>query len=119
MKRKMEVKVKSLIRRIGTGFLNVKNLCKYRAAVIAAAILTMPMKAYAATDAESAWADTMQAIQPWITRLGIVLIAFGGVEFAIAQQSEDAAQKTRAGRFMIAGAIVVAVSTQILPMTYS
>ena len=95
--------------------LKAKNMIRAKAVALGMAVLTMPMTVYA-SDAESAWNDTMDTIQPWVTRIGIVLLVFGGIEFAIAQQSEDAAQKTRAGRFMIAGAIVIAISTQLFPM---
>ena len=91
------------------------KVMRWRLAGLSAAVLTAPMTVYA-SDAESAWNDTMDTIQPWVTRIGILLIVFGGIEFAISQSNEDAAQKTRAARFMIAGAIVVAISTQLFPM---
>ena len=45
----------------------------------------------------------------------VLLILFGGIEFAISQSNEDAAQKTRAARFMAAGALTVAVIVTMKP----
>lgn len=96
------------------GITRVVNFLKWKVMVLGMAA-TLPMTVWA-SDADTAWNSTMDTIQPWMTRIGLVLLVFGGIEFAIAQQSEDAAQKTRAGRFMIAGAIVIAVATQLFPM---
>lgn len=111
MKKTMQSMIKKS-KRVG---LQAVNVIKWKLTEIGLAVLAAPMTVYA-TDAEGAWNDTMDTIQPWITRIGLIIMIFGGIEFAIAQSQEDAAQKTRAGRFMIAGAIVIAVSTQLFPM---
>ncbi len=112
MKRNANGKGRS--KRIREGISKAVNFLKCKVLVLVMAG-TVPMTVWA-SDADTAWNSTMDTIQPWMTRIGLVLLVFGGIEFAIAQQSEDAAQKTRAGRFMIAGAIVIAVSTQLFPM---
>lgn len=114
----MKLKREKLVNAVHTKILKVGNGAAYMIKALCVFML-MPMTVYAAgTDAETAWTTTMQTIQPWMTRIGIVLIAFGAIEFAVSQQSEDAAQKTRAARFMISGAIVIAVATQVFPMLY-
>lgn len=72
-----------------------------------------------AGEAETAWNSTMETVVPWVQKIGVVLVVFGGIEFAIANQSEDANQKTRATRMMVSGAIVIAVATAVGPLLYS
>lgn len=111
----MKEKIQSMIKKSKKAGLRVVNDIKWKLAAFGLAVFAAPMTVYA-TDAEGAWNDTMDTIQPWVTRIGVLIMVFGIIEFAISQSQEDAAQKTRAGRFMIAGAIVIAVSTQLFPM---
>ena len=87
---------------------------------MALAILTGYTTVYAsATDPASAWNSTMETIIPWIQKLGVVAVVYGGIEMGLANANEDSNQKLRAGRFMISGAIVIAVATAVGPMLYS
>lgn len=72
-----------------------------------------PLTVYA--DLNGTWNVMMEAVFPFLFKLGMLLMAFGVVEFAISIQNEDALQKVRAMRFMTAGAVMMAVITMIKP----
>ncbi len=81
--------------------------------VLICTIASTPLIVHA--DLDGTWNVVVEAIFPFLTKLGILLILFGGIEFAISQSNEDAAQKTRAARFMAAGALTVAVIVTMKP----
>lgn len=66
-------------------------------------------------DVDATWNIIFEVILNYIPKIGILLIVFGGVEFAIANSNEDANQKLRATRFATSGAIVLAVIEILKP----
>lgn len=99
---------------------NVGQKTRMLGIALSTALLTGYTNVYATNvDANQAWNNTMDTVLPWIQRIGVVLIVFGGIEFAIANSSEDVNQKTRATRFMISGAIVLAVVTAVGPLLHA
>lgn len=113
--KKLMKKIKTGVEKINVKLNSTKNRIKVYGTYIAFTILTNAQLVHA-TSADSAWNGTMGAVIPWIKKIGVVAIVFGGVEFAIANSSEDANQKTRATRFMISGAIVLAVIEVVGPL---
>lgn len=72
-----------------------------------------PTVVYAGIDAT--WNVLMETIFLYVPKIGITMIVYGGIEFAIANTTEDAYQKIRATRFMVSGAIVLSVITVLKP----
>lgn len=68
------------------------------------------------TDPNAAWTSIMTPVVTWVSRLGIIAIAYGGIEMGLANTNEDANQKTRAGRFIVGGAIVLGIMQVAGPM---
>lgn len=89
----------------------------YYKAVLMMYTLLCPVAVAAADDppaggsssAEDKWDTVIGFITPWIQRLGGVVILIGAIEFGLAWKNDDAEQKTKGMRTIIAGCIVWAV----------
>ena len=66
---------------------------------------------FAQGGAEAKWDEVMNQIQPWISRLGAIVLAVGGIMFALGFKNDDADGKTRGMQTMIAGGLTMALST--------
>lgn len=94
----------------------IKNVRFRSRLYITITVLTLastPMTVYA--DLNGTWNVMMEAVFPFLFKLGMLLVVFGAVEFAASIQNEDALQKVRAMRFMTAGAVMAAVITMVKP----
>ncbi|MDE6017057.1 MAG: hypothetical protein K2H41_15435 [Acetatifactor sp.] len=76
---------------------------------VAVAAADDPPAAPSSTSAEDKWDTIIGFITPWIQRLGGVVILIGAIEFGLAWKNDDAEQKTKGMRTIIAGCIVWAV----------
>ena len=102
--------MKGLIKKLGKKLENKKNKIKAIINFVALSVITLPTYVHAGTiDADAAWNTTMEFLVKWIPRAGGLFLFLGAVEFAIAYKNEDSNSKTNAVRFMVAGAIVIAV----------
>lgn len=88
---------------------------RFKFYITVAAVYTAATPFIVHADLNSTCNVVIEAIFPFIYRFGILLTAFGAIEFAVAQQAEDAAQKIRAARFMLAGVITISVIDIVKP----
>lgn len=61
------------------------------------------------TSAEGTIKAIVGLLQTWIPRLGAMLVAVGGIQFAMGFKDDDQTGKTRGMQCMVGGAIVAAV----------
>lgn len=92
---------------------NAKCRIKIYITIIALTAMSTPLIVHA--DLAGTWNVAMEVMFPFADKIGVLMIVFGGVEIAVAVQSEDAAQKTRAARFMIAGCTVIMLIRALKP----
>ena len=57
------------------------------------------------------WDAIIGTVSTWVTRLGGVVLALGGVMFGLGWKNDDADSKTRGLQTMIAGGVVTAMAT--------
>lgn len=86
---------------------------RFYIAMAAVSYATTPLIVHA--DLNGTWNVLIEAIFPLFLKLGMLLLVFGAIEFAVSMQMEDALQKSRALRLMAAGAITIAVVTSMKP----
>lgn len=65
------------------------------------------------TTAEGTIKAIVTLLQTWIPRLGAMLVAVGGIQFAMGFKDDDQTGKTRGMQCMVGGAIVAAVGKVI------
>lgn len=80
--------------------------------VILPFVLSMcTMTAFAAGgDANAMLGEIETILKEWIPKLGMLLIAVGGIQLAIGFKDEDTTGKTRGMQTIVGGAIVIAVA---------
>ena len=105
--------LKFIIHKIFHKLRDIKSRIKFYITLAVIWIAETPLIVHA--DLNGTWNGLIEAIFPFFFKFGTLLLVFGGIEFAIAQQSEDTLQKTRALRFMIMGAVMLAVITTMKP----
>ena len=90
---------------------NIHKKIKLYATFLMLYIAFTPMYVFASTNAgiDATWNIIMETIIPWIEKLGVVAVVYGGIEMGLANANEDSNQKLRAGRFMVSGAMVIAI----------
>lgn len=66
--------------------------------------------AYAANDADSMLAEIEKILKDWIPKLGMMLVAVGGIQLAIGFKDDDTTGKTRGMQTIVGGAIVIAIA---------
>ncbi len=68
------------------------------------------MTVFAAGDADAMLAKIEEILKEWIPKLGMLLIAVGGIQLAIGFKDEDTTGKTRGMQTIVGGAIVIAIA---------
>ena len=66
--------------------------------------------AYAAGDADSMLSEIETILKDWIPKLGMMLVAVGGIQLAIGFKDDDTTGKTRGMQTIVGGAIVIAIA---------
>ena len=74
------------------------------------ALSACTITAYAANDADSMLAEIEKILKDWIPKLGMMLVAVGGIQLAIGFKDDDTTGKTRGMQTIVGGAIVIAIA---------
>ena len=97
-------------------FISFLNDNTYLIAVAFLALMTFGGRLEAAAPPATGSADTLWLliqglVETWVSRLGGVVMFVGGIMFALGWKNDDAEGKSRGISTIIAGAIVVAISS--------
>ncbi|MBD5445331.1 MAG: hypothetical protein HDR29_07250, partial [Lachnospiraceae bacterium] len=68
------------------------------------ALSACTITAYAANDADSMLAEIETILKDWIPKLGMMLVAVGGIQLAIGFKDDDTTGKTRGMQTIVGGA---------------
>lgn len=74
------------------------------------ALSACTITAYAANDADQMLAEIEKILKDWIPKLGMMLVAVGGIQLAIGFKDDDTTGKTRGMQTIVGGAIVIAIA---------
>lgn len=74
------------------------------------AMLSVMCLGTATASADGMWNTMVDVISTWVSRLGLMVLFVGGIQFALGWKREDADGKTQGVQTMIAGGIVLALA---------
>lgn len=93
----------------GLGRLMTKRIGKVL--VILPFVLSMcTMTVFAEGEADKMLGEIEKILKDWIPKLGVMLVAVGGIQLAIGFKDDDTTGKTRGMQTIVGGAIVIAIA---------